>query len=83
VFYRRLAAQGLNFRELRESALRQLAEMHLRDERLTLAEVGALLGYSEQSAFSRAFRRWAGVSPQHWRRDQAGNSRPTSATTHH
>lgn len=79
VFYRRLAAQGLNFRELRESALRRLAEMHLRDERLTLAEVGALLGYSEQSAFSRAFRRWAGVSPQHWRRDQGGSSRPMSA----
>ena len=67
VFYRRLAAQGLNFRALRETALRQVAEMHLRDERLTLAEVGALLGYSEQSAFSRAFRRWAGMSPLAWR----------------
>jgi AraC-like DNA-binding protein len=68
VFYRRLAAQGLNFRDLRESTLKQVAEMHLRDQRLTLAEVGALLGYSEQSAFSRAFRRWAGMSPQDWRR---------------
>ena len=74
VFYRRLAAQGLNFRDLREAALRQVAEMHLRDERLTLAEVGALLGYSEQSAFSRAFRRWAGMSPHTWRQQQALNS---------
>lgn len=74
VFYRRLAAQGLNFRDLRETALRQIAEMHLRDERLTLAEVGALLGYSEQSAFSRAFRRWAGVSPLVWRRRQLPGS---------
>lgn len=71
VFYRRLAGQGLNFRDLREAALRQVAELHLRDERLTLAEVGALLGYSEQSAFSRAFKRWTGLSPLQWRHDQA------------
>lgn len=67
VFYRRLAEQGVNFRDLREAALHQVAEMHLRDPRLTLAEVGALSGYSEQSAFSRAFKRWAGVSPLQWR----------------
>lgn len=68
VFYRRLAEQGLNFRTLREAALQQVAELHLRDPRLTLAEVGALLGYSEQSAFSRAFKRWSGVPPLQWRR---------------
>jgi AraC-like DNA-binding protein len=67
VFYRRLAEQGLNFRALREAALRQVAELHLGDPRLTLAEVGALVGYSEQSAFSRAFKRWSGVSPLQWR----------------
>lgn len=67
VFYRRLAEQGLNFRELREAALQQVAEMHLRDQRLTLAEVSALLGYAEQSAFSRAFKRWTGVAPLQWR----------------
>jgi AraC-like DNA-binding protein len=67
VFYRRLAEQGLNFRALREAALQQVAEMHLRDPRLTLAEVGALVGYSEQSAFSRAFKRWSGLPPLQWR----------------
>lgn len=67
VFYRRLAEQGLNFRDLREAALQQLAELHLRDERLTLAEVSTLLGYAEQSAFTRAFKRWKGVSPLQWR----------------
>lgn len=67
VFYRRLAEQGLNFRELREAALHQLAELHLRDPRLTLAEVSALLGYAEQSAFSRAFKRWTGMAPLPWR----------------
>lgn len=74
VFYRRLAEQGLNFRTLRETALHQVAEMHLRDPRLTLAEVGALVGYSEQSAFSRAFKRWAGVSPLQWRQGLKGEA---------
>jgi AraC-like DNA-binding protein len=68
VFYRRLAEQGHSFRDLREAALRQVAELHLRDQRLTLAEVGLLLGFSEQSAFSRAFKRWTGVSPLAWRK---------------
>jgi AraC-like DNA-binding protein len=71
VFYRRLAEQGLNFRDVREAALRQVAEAHLRDARLSLADVGALLGYSEQSAFSRAFKRWTGVSPLRWRQLRA------------
>ena len=67
VFYRRLAQEGLSFRDLREQALRQLAEMHLADTRLSLAEVALLLGYSEQSAFTRAFRRWTGLAPLQWR----------------
>ncbi len=74
VFYRRLAEQGHRFRDLREAALRQVAELHLRDQRLTLAEVGLLLGFSEQSAFSRAFRRWTGVSPLAWRKSEAGDA---------
>lgn len=75
--YRRLAAQGLMFRDLREAALRRVAELHLNDPRLTLAEVGMLVGYSEQSAFSRAFKRWAGVTPLRWRQQREGNSPAT------
>lgn len=74
VFYRRLAEQGLSFRDLREAALRRLAELHLNDPRLTLADVGMLVGYSEQSAFCRAFKRWAGITPQQWRLRHAGSA---------
>jgi AraC-like DNA-binding protein len=74
VFYRRLAEQGLNFRELREAAFQQLAEMHLRDLRLTLADVTALMGYAEQSAFSRAFKRWTGLPPLQWRQRHASTA---------
>ncbi len=68
VFYRRLAECGHGFRELRDGALLQLAEHHLADLRLSLADVSELLGYTEQSAFSRAFKRWRGESPVAWRR---------------
>lgn len=71
VFYRRLAERGVQFRQLRDQALRELAEVHLADARLSLADVGALLGYTEQSAFSRAFRRWSGVTPMAWRKASA------------
>ena len=67
VFYRRLADRGEQFRRLRDDALRELAELHLADARLTLADVSELLGYTEQSAFSRAFKRWSGESPMSWR----------------
>ena len=68
MFYHRLADRGQQFRQLRDDALRELAELHLADARLTLADVSELLGYTEQSAFSRAFKRWSGQSPLAWRK---------------
>lgn len=69
--HRRLEARGLNFRSLRDDTLRRLAEDHLRDPHLQLADIALLLGYSEQSAFNRAFRRWTGTTPRAWRRHPA------------
>ena len=66
--HRRLERQDCNFRSLRERTRQRLAEDYLRDPRLRLAEIAQLLGFSEQSAFSRSFRRWTGQSPNVWRR---------------
>lgn len=65
---RHLAEQGLSFQQLLDDTRRQLAEGYLRDASLPLGEIAALLGFSEQSAFSRAFAKWHGVSPLRWRR---------------
>lgn len=65
--HRRLESRGLNFRALRDDTRLHLAQDHLADPRLTLGEVAWLLGYSEHSAFTRAFRRWTGEAPQQWR----------------
>ena len=70
VFARRLAERGHPFRQVREASLQALAESYLTDKRLSMAEVRERMGYAEQSAFSRAFKRWSGVSPLAWRRSQ-------------
>lgn len=66
--HRRLAERGTRFCALREDTRRRLAEDYLGDPRLQLAEIAQLLGFSEQSAFNRAFVRWTGTSPGRFRR---------------
>jgi AraC-like DNA-binding protein len=76
-FYRQLALHGLRYRTLLGDVRFKLARMYLADPRLSLAEVALLLGYSEQSAFTRAFRAWSGSTPQGYRR-QLQQSPPSS-----
>lgn len=65
---RRLAADGLRYQALLDDTRRLLAEEYLRDPRLPLADIAQLLGFAEQSAFTRAFRQWSGLPPAQWRR---------------
>lgn len=65
---RRLGESGVTFNELVEGMRLDLSRRYLRQDHLSLTEIGYLLGYSELSAFSRAFRRWTGVSPIEFRR---------------
>jgi AraC-like DNA-binding protein len=64
----RLKQNGIAFKELADEVRRTLALHYLRDARWALVDVAFMLGFSEQSAFSRAFRRWHGQSPQAWRK---------------
>ncbi|MGE3172498.1 MAG: AraC family transcriptional regulator [Planctomycetota bacterium] len=68
---RRLADKGLTFKTVVESTQRTLAHNLLRQSRYSLAEVAFLTGFSEQSAFTRAFKRWSGETPKRYR-DRAG-----------
>lgn len=65
--HRRLQEADTNFRALWESTRQHLAQEYLRDRQLTLTEIADLLGFSEQSAFTRSFRRWTGQGPKAWR----------------
>lgn len=68
---RALADEGLGFREAIDTIRFELARHYLAQRHLPLSEIALLLGYSELSAFSRAFTRWSGTSPRGYR-SQAG-----------
>ena len=72
---RRLEESGTTFRELSEAVRGQLAEGYLSDPRVSIAEVAFLLGFSDQTSFNRAFRRWTGESPGRWRRRRGSTAR--------
>lgn len=62
--HRRLEARGLNFSLLLQKTRHELAIQYLKDKHLSVVEISFLLGYSEQSAFARAFRQWTGKTPR-------------------
>jgi AraC-like DNA-binding protein len=64
---RRLREHGLAFKEVVSEMRRALAFQYLADGDRILAEIAFLLGYSEVSAFNRAFKRWTGSSPSQYR----------------
>ena len=66
----RLRKQGLGFQEVLDGLRRTLAELYLKDSRLSLTDIGLLLGFAEQSSFTRAFRRWFDQSPANYRQRQ-------------
>jgi AraC-like DNA-binding protein len=65
---RRLAGEGTSFDALLERLRLDLALRYLGDQSIAIAEVAYLLGYSEPSAFHRAFKRWTGRTPSAVRR---------------
>lgn len=64
---RRLSDRGYSFQTLVDESRRELAERLLQETDYPLAEVAFLTGFSEQSAFNRAFKRWAGQTPRSYR----------------
>ena len=64
---RRLDAQGLNYKRIVDETRNELAHGYLAQADKSVTEIALLLGFSEQSAFCRAFRRWSGLSPSAYR----------------
>ena len=61
--YRKLKAEDLTFEQLLNDVCRKFATHYLRDQGLSAKETAFQLGFSDPAAFSRAFKRWTGVSP--------------------
>lgn len=68
---RRLAAEGATFETILDGVRRAAAHRLITQTDMPLSQVTAMVGLAEQSALSRAVRRWYGVSPRDLRRDAA------------
>jgi AraC-like DNA-binding protein len=60
---RQLGSEGTSYRNILESTRQGLAEKYLQDSKFTQAQVAFMVGFSDQSNFARAFKRWTGMSP--------------------
>ena len=82
--HRRLAEAGTTWQELVDATRREMAMRLIEDRRRPIGEITFELGFSQQSTFARAFRRWAGTSPSLYREAlpamrRAASSEPRSA----
>lgn len=68
---RRLAAEGTSLHKETEAIRKTMAMATLRDRELSIDDIAYLLGFSEPSAFFRAFKRWTGTTPQRFRRGRS------------
>ena len=66
---RHLKSGGSGYRTITNEIRFEIARQLLEETEVSLGEIAAALGYSEASAFTRAFRRWSGQAPTAWRSD--------------
>lgn len=64
----KLEVQGTTFQALLNDTRLEMARFYLQDPAMTLAEVAFLLGFSEQSPFTKAFKKWSGETPGEYRK---------------
>ncbi len=62
--YRKLKAEGTTFEKLLDDLRHKMALHYLNGTKVSVNEIAYLVGFSDPSAFSRAFKRWTGTSPR-------------------
>lgn len=68
---RRLQDEGSAHQQLVDELRCELARRHVAEQRESIAEIAFLPGFSEVSAFHRAFERWTGLTPRAYRQKSA------------
>jgi AraC-like DNA-binding protein len=64
---RMLKQEQSSFRHLSEQVLFEQAKLILADNKMSILDIAVEFGYSDAANFSRAFKRWSGVSPSHYK----------------
>jgi AraC-like DNA-binding protein len=75
--HRHLKSEGLSWQKIKDEARRDAAMTYLQDGDHGNAEIAELLGFSDISAFHRAFKKWTGKTPQQFR--MLGNTDGTTS----
>lgn len=65
---RHLESRHTSYKNLVDEVRQQMADQHLRDANLSLVDVALMLGFSDQSTFQRAFKRWFNLTPREYRK---------------
>jgi AraC-like DNA-binding protein len=68
---RRLEREGCAFQGIKDDVRRGIAQQKLRETDLSVVDIASLVGFQEPSAFHRAFKKWTGESPGHYRAGRA------------
>ncbi|MBE2260743.1 MAG: helix-turn-helix domain-containing protein, partial [Rhodobacteraceae bacterium] len=79
---RRLSGQQTSFAALVDETRFEVTCYLLEHSTASLTQIADLLGYAHSSALSRAFRRWAGLSPREWRAQRSGFGQRAPSATH-
>jgi AraC-like DNA-binding protein len=64
---RRLRDEDTSYQAILDETRRELAQQYLRESRVSVCEITFRLGFSDQSSFTRAFKRWTGYAPGEFR----------------
>lgn len=64
---RRLKEDGMTYKMLVDDLRKEFAMRYLKNHDLTISEIAYLLSYADNSAFTRSFKRWAGITPKEYR----------------
>ena len=75
---RHVKERGTDFKNLVDDTRRRFALTYLKDHSNALTEIAFLLGYSDASAFNRAFKRWTGLAPSAYRAQAASGVAPAA-----
>jgi AraC-like DNA-binding protein len=67
---------GISYNELLNAARQKYAETKLVNSTSKISDIACQLGYNDTAHFTRAFKRWTGMTPTEYRRSTATESRP-------